>query len=267
MLFELGQGEHVETATLREQLHLDPGYLSRIMARLETQKLVQRDRDSKDSRRQIVRLTDQGRQVLEELDDRSAKATSRMINGLSVCDLERLTKSMQTIETLLASSPPPSFSYLLRGPEPGDLGWILTRYGLEARRYGLAFPDMEIELAQRLAFYAKQTVRDAASFWIAEQDTRPIGCAFCTVKEKSTVLLDLLWVEPAVRKHGVGSRLIQACLDWAKTHGFSHAEYMSQDEWDVDTFLTHIGFSCQIPDFAKTRRDRNKTKKYWHMTL
>src|SRR5690349_11629355 len=71
VIFELAQREDSEVLALRRALDLDAGYLSRMLARFETDGLVARERAPGDARRQIVRLTPRGREVFALLDERS----------------------------------------------------------------------------------------------------------------------------------------------------------------------------------------------------
>lgn len=263
VFFELGQCDRIQVASLRDHLHLDAGYLSRILSRLETRQLLIREPDPVDSRRQIARLTDQGRIALKELDQRSAQATERMINTLSVPDLQRLIAAMQTIQTVLDHSPPTSFSYLLRSPEPGDLGWVVSRCGMAANAHGFAFPAVETDVAQRIALFKGGSPEDVAGAWIAEQDGVLIGSAFCFGGANATARLDLIWVEPAARRHGVGSRLVQECLRWARRHRYTAVEYATAAEWDPDLFLIRLGFTCRAMQ-PLSRFGQNTTMKIWH---
>src|SRR5689334_2538873 len=67
LLFELAQRPESEAGWLREQLNLDAGYLSRLLGKFETSGLVERTRSHTDARRQVVRLTPEGRTVFETL--------------------------------------------------------------------------------------------------------------------------------------------------------------------------------------------------------
>src|SRR5919199_456804 len=61
VLFELAQRHETEVAALRQALDIDPGYLSRLLGRFAADGLITKTRSNVDGRRQIVRLTRQGR--------------------------------------------------------------------------------------------------------------------------------------------------------------------------------------------------------------
>ena len=60
LLFELAQRDTSEVTDLRRTVDIDPGYLSRILARFESDGLIARQRSAADARRQVIRLTGGG---------------------------------------------------------------------------------------------------------------------------------------------------------------------------------------------------------------
>src|ERR1700678_105885 len=82
LLFELAQRDTSEVADLRRTVDIDPGYLSRILARFEADGLITRQRSAADARRQVIRLTDAGHSVIAGLDARSAAQTREMLAGV-----------------------------------------------------------------------------------------------------------------------------------------------------------------------------------------
>src|SRR5438270_3625353 len=90
LLFELGQRDASEVTDLRRVVDIDPGYLSRILARFESDGLVDRQRSAADGRRQVIRLTGPGREAIAGLDTRSAEQTRGLLAGLRADDRRRL---------------------------------------------------------------------------------------------------------------------------------------------------------------------------------
>lgn len=101
ILFELAHSGPLGVRTLRTELGLDPGYLSRILARFESAGLVRRQRSDSDARLQLVHLTDVGRAAADDLDHRSAHDIAALLAGHSAADRQRLRTAMRTIEELL----------------------------------------------------------------------------------------------------------------------------------------------------------------------
>src|SRR5216683_6221366 len=94
VLFELAGRELTEVADLRAALDIDAGYLSRILARFDADKLITRQRSATDARRQVIGLTGAGRAAFEDLDSRSAGQAGDLLGGLGQEDLRRLLAAM-----------------------------------------------------------------------------------------------------------------------------------------------------------------------------
>jgi DNA-binding MarR family transcriptional regulator/GNAT superfamily N-acetyltransferase len=219
VLFEIAQADQVGVAELRRSLGLDPGYLSRILSRFEADGLVVRDRSAEDGRRQMVRLTRSGRDTFGALDDRSSESVAALLESVAAADQPELLASMHTIERLLSRREQPS-EVVLRPLRAGDLGWVVQRHGvLYAEEYGWD-ETFEALVARIVADYvdARDPARDNA--WIAEAEGERVGTVFCVHKDDQVAQLRLLLVEPSARGMGVGSRLVDACVDFARDAGY-----------------------------------------------
>src|SRR5260370_22841725 len=107
LLFELAQRDTSEVTDLRRTVDIDPGYLSRILARFESDGLISRQRSAADGRRQVIRLAGGGRAVVAMLDARSAEQTRHMLASLREGGLRRLLDAMRVITETPAGSPHP----------------------------------------------------------------------------------------------------------------------------------------------------------------
>jgi DNA-binding MarR family transcriptional regulator/GNAT superfamily N-acetyltransferase len=232
VIFELAQQEETEVATLRRHLDLDAGYLSRILARFETDGLVARQQSTVDARRQVVRLTVAGRAVFATLDSRSSRDVAALLARLDEPGRHRLLAAMGTVRRLL--DPPPAVREpVLREPGPGDLGWVVARHGaLYAAEYGWD-ATFEALVARILADFVDHRDPARERGWIAEVDGEPVGCVFCVRAEvradEETAKLRLLLVEPAARGMGVGARLVEECLAFARGAGYRRMTLWTND--------------------------------------
>jgi DNA-binding MarR family transcriptional regulator/N-acetylglutamate synthase-like GNAT family acetyltransferase len=215
VIFELAQHDTVEVADLRRSLDIDPGYLSRILARFEERDLVSRDRSSDDRRRHVVRLTPRGRTAFLALDDRADAEVRGLLGQLGAWDHRRLLGAMRAIREILGDAAQ-SDHFLLRPPAPGDYGWVVQRHGaLYAQEYGWD-ETFEALVARIIADYVEHHDPKREAGWIAEVDGEPAGCVFCVRSSDTTAKLRLLLVEPAARGMGIGSRLVEECLRFAR---------------------------------------------------
>jgi DNA-binding MarR family transcriptional regulator/GNAT superfamily N-acetyltransferase len=230
VLFELSRQEETEAAGLRRSLGIDAGYLSRILARFDAEKLTVRQRSAADGRRQVIRLTQAGRSAFAELDALQTDRTAGLLARLGEPERRQLVEAMRVVRRVLSDggSAERPRSYLLRPPGPGDLGWVVSRHGaLYAQEYGWD-ASYEALVARIVADYAgRADPREAG--WIAELDGAPAGCVFCMRKDDRTAQLRLLLVEPAARGLGLGERLAAECLAFARQAGYPQIVLWTND--------------------------------------
>jgi DNA-binding MarR family transcriptional regulator/GNAT superfamily N-acetyltransferase len=243
LLFELAQRDTSEVTDLRRMVDIDPGYLSRILARFEADGLITRRRSTTDGRRQVIELADTGRSVVAGLDARSAGQTRGMLAAVRDEDRRRLLDAMRVItETLTGSAPPRG--YLLRPPQPGDMGWVVQRNAaLYAQEFGWD-TSYEAMVARIVADYVDHSEPGAEAAWIAEVDGTPAGCVFCVRENASTARLRLLLVEPWARGLGIGARLVEEVLWFARQAGYSQVTLWTNDVLaDARRIYQRAGFS------------------------
>lgn len=104
--------------------------------------------------------------------------------------------------------------------KPGDLGWVVMAHGeLYAREFGWN-TSMEALIARIVADYAAEHDPRREAAWIAELDGRRVGCVFCVAGAEETARLRLLLVEDEARGRGLGGRLVDECLAFARRSGY-----------------------------------------------
>src|SRR5579863_9379529 len=155
VLYELAHRDSPTATDVARALSLDPGYLSRLLKKLEKLGHVDRGRDAEDGRQRPLRLTRTGRRVFEGLDRASAEQISTMITALEPGQVGELVGSMQTVRRLLQPETSES-PYILRPLRVGDIGWIIHRQGLlYAQEYGWDV-TYEAFVAEILGGFVKQ---------------------------------------------------------------------------------------------------------------
>ena len=228
VIFELAQRDSTELSDLRGAVGVDAGYLSRILARFETDGLLTRERSAMDGRRQVIRLTDRGRDVFALLDARSAEENQKLLARLSPENRRRLLDAMETIRVILQDRPRPP-AYLLRPPGPGDYGWVVQLHGtVYADEYGWD-ASFEALVARIVADFVDHRDPERERAWIAEVNGQPAGCMFCVKRDERTAQLRLLLVDPTVRGLGIGSRLVEECLRFARDAGYEEIMLWTND--------------------------------------
>jgi DNA-binding MarR family transcriptional regulator/GNAT superfamily N-acetyltransferase len=228
IIFELARQDEVEVAAMRRWLDLDPGYLSRILARFEADGLVRKSRSAGDARRQVIGLTQAGRAVFGRLDALSSDQIRGLLAPVPADRRSRLTAAMAGIREVLGDAAAPA-TVVLRPPAPGDLGWVIQRNAaLYAAEYGWD-GTYEALVARIVADYASREDRTGEAAWFAELRGEPVGCVFCMRKSDQTAQLRLLLVEPSARGMGIGERLVTECLAFARRAGYQDIVLWTND--------------------------------------
>lgn len=220
VLYEIANRKEATASQLAADLALDPGYLSRILGRFEKRKLLRRTTHSDDRRKNILLLTEKGKGEFARIDKRSDEQIAAMIDDVSPADRQRIVTSMQTIESVLAPSPPPGPPFLLRPPAAGDYGWVIQRHGaIYAEEYGWN-EEFEALVAEIMARFVQRLDPRRERCWIAERQGQNVGCVFLVRKSERVAQLRCLLVEPSARGHGIGQRLVEECIRFARQHGY-----------------------------------------------
>jgi DNA-binding MarR family transcriptional regulator/GNAT superfamily N-acetyltransferase len=222
ILFEVAQRNNLTASALCRELGLDAGYLSRILAGLEQQGLIEKIRAEHDGRQRLLRLTPDGAQAFELLDQRSRDEVTEMLNDLGEADQLRLLQAMQTIQSVLDQGQAFKFAepFVLRPHEPGDMGWVTYRHGvLYAQEYGWD-ARFEALVAQIVADFINNYNPARERCWIAEIGGEIVGSVFVVQASETVAKLRLLLVEPQARGLGLGTRMVEACIRFARRCGY-----------------------------------------------
>jgi DNA-binding MarR family transcriptional regulator/GNAT superfamily N-acetyltransferase len=222
ILYELGTRKSVIATELQHELDLDFGYLSRILRSLEKRRLIRRSRSSADGRRHNLTLSASGRAAFRGLDARSRDEIGRMLERIPATGRRQLLDAMTAIERVLVNDNKSQVNsrVRLRAHRPGDMGWVVERHGsLYAREYGW---DERFEgiVAGIVADFIHNFDPKRERCWIAELNGRRVGSVFLVRKNQRTARLRLLLVEPEMRGSGLGSRLVDECIAFARRVGY-----------------------------------------------
>src|SRR5579862_231167 len=230
VIYEIGNQEHLCASELKKDLGLDPGYLSRMLSKLEKRGLLQKKPAQQDRRQLLLALTPAGREVFSKLDEVSSREISALLEHLSAPDQRRLASAMAEIEALLGEVSGSRPAYLLRTHQPGDLGWIVQRHGaLYSREYGYD-ERFEALVAGIVAEFVENFDSARERCWIAEKDGDNVGCVMLVKKSQTIAKLRLSLVEPSARGMGIGQRLIDECIRFARQARFKKIRLWTQSE-------------------------------------
>lgn len=220
VVFELAQHEMATAAELSALLRLDPGYLSRLLAKLRDRGLLDKKPSPSDGRQGLLWLTEAGRAEYAILNESSQHEIREMLGTLTAEDRRALTESMATIRRLLGDGDENQVPYILRPHEAGDMGWIVHRHGAlyaSEQHWSIEF---EALVAEIVAVFMKTFDPAWDRCWIAEMDGENVGCVLLAKSTENEAKLRLLLVEPKARGMGVGTRLVDECIRFARRVGY-----------------------------------------------
>lgn len=221
VLYELAHRELPTASELCRDLDLDAGYLSRILRRFEHRGWVGRGGSPSDRRRTLLRLTAAGRRAFAPLQQQSRDEAAGLLAPLPPPQRGELLAALEKVRRLLdpdrAAAAP---AVVLRDPRPGDLGWVVQQHGeIYWREYGFD-ADFEALVADVAARYLRNFDPDREKGWIAEVDGERVGSVFVVRRSATVAQLRLLILAPGARGHGLGARLTDECIAFARAKGY-----------------------------------------------
>jgi DNA-binding MarR family transcriptional regulator/N-acetylglutamate synthase-like GNAT family acetyltransferase len=268
VMYELAHRDGIGAAELAQTLDLDRGYLSRILKRFAATGLLARKDIPGDARRQRLSLTAKGRRVFAPLEQRSRQQVETMLGPLDRSGRERFLSALDAIQHALSDRPAESAPVILRQHRPGDIGWVVQRHGeLYFREYGYD-ERFEALVAEITAGFVQHLDPQRERCWIAERDGERLGSIFLVAKSKTVAKLRLLLVEPAARGLGLGRRLVDECVRFAREAGYRKLVLWTQGELDA---ARHLYAAAGFHKTSESRHDdfgkRGLIAETWELKL
>ena len=228
VLYELAHRADLTASDLGRELGMDAGYLSRMLRGFETRGFVEKRRSVRDGRQSHLALTEAGHAAFAPLDERSSAEVAAMLAALGPSAQERLTRAMAEIEAILGAAEDTE-PYRLRPHRPGDIGWVVERHGaLYHREYGWN-QDFEALVAEIGAHFIREFDPARERAWIAERRGERVGSVFLVRQSDEIAKLRLLLVEPSARGLGLGRRLTEECIRFARDRGYAKITLWTND--------------------------------------
>ena len=224
VLYEIAHGDAPTASDVARALDLDAGYLSRLLRNFEKRGLITRTTSAEDARQSHLALTTRGRQTLAPVERGSQRVVGSMLGKLDPDERARLVAAMDTIETLLSGNEESEAdvkpNIILRAPRPGDFGWIVSRHAeLYGQEYGWTEP-FEGLCAQIVADFVNKYDPEREHCWIAEMNGENVGTVMLVKDSDSVARIRLLLVDPKARGLGLGMRLTEECVKFAREKGY-----------------------------------------------
>jgi len=222
VLYELAHRETTVASEIGRDLGLDAGYMSRILRRFEAEGWLTRAPHPRDARQSVLRLTEAGHAAFAPLQQKSRDEAAALLSSLAPAQRQQLVQAMGTVQSLLepAATPAKPQAVILRDPAPGDIGWVVQQHGeIYAREYGWD-SSFEALVAGIAGEFLLKFQPEWERCWIAELNGERVGAIFVVRKSASVAQLRLLILAPAARGLGLGGRLVDECIAFARRKGY-----------------------------------------------
>ena len=223
VLYELAHRDQPTATELGRDLALDTGYLSRILRRFEAKGWLARVPSPADARQSLLKLTEAGYAAFAPLQQKSRDEAAALLADLPATQRDKLITAMTAVRDLLAPAAPapaPVRTVVLRDPGAGDMGWVVMQHGeIYRREYGFT-QEFEGLVAGIVARYISDFDPAWEKGWIAEVDGERAGSVFVVRRSATVAQLRLLILAPAARGHGLGGRLVDDCIAFARGKGY-----------------------------------------------
>ena len=219
VLLEISKGKGSEPHALADRLKIDRSYLSRMIKRFEAKGLVVKTPSTRDSRFVRVAATPAALTVLDELSLRSNAQVQTLLQNLAPDEVTAVLEAMSLIREKFTQA---VYPVTFRGYREGDAEYIIRRHEiLYLKEYGLS---------EVFAGYVEQGVHRLADhlnpakecFLIPEVDHRPMGSIAIARVDDQTAQLRYFLLEPEARGYGLGLRMVNSALDFARKVGYKH---------------------------------------------
>ena len=225
VLYELAHRDRPTAAEIARDLGLDAGYLSRILRDFEKRGLIAREPSATDGRQSHLSLTERGRSTFGPLDARTNEEVGAMLAALPDAGRARVLDAMRTIHDTFAgaAATPAAGDVVLRAHRPGDMGWIVHRQAvLYHQEFGWdeSYESLILEI---LAKFLRDLDPERERCWVAERNGEIVGSIFCVKHPDhpdTVAKLRMLYVEPSARGLGLGTRLVDECIAFARAKGY-----------------------------------------------
>jgi len=219
VLYEIGAAPNVTASTLHNTLHLDPGYLSRLLATMMRRKLVRHKTSPADGREKLLTLSSLGERKVDQLNHQSALQIHGVLDSLSEADRETVVSSLSQVRRILIRAQPIRIVQLTKENQAAQA--ILQEY----------YETVNVLVRDKPG--AVQAIIDATAsgVWLAYIGKEVVGCVVLRRLEFTAKSSECkrLYVKPWARGRGIADKLLDAQEIHARKEGL---EWIYLDSYD-----------------------------------
>jgi len=267
VLYELAHRKIATASELVAVLGLDPGYLSRILKAFARSGYITRERSAEDGRQFSIALTTAGEAAFRPLEGESVDAVTHLLEALTPVDRVRLIDAMSIIEDMLSKNTKDSSPAVLRPPICGDFGWIVHRHGALYHQEYDWNAEFEALVAEIVAKFIREFKEGREFCRVADKGGRVVGSVFVVEADAETAKLRLLYVEPDARGEGLGRRLVEEAVNFARQAGYRRLTLWTNDGLIAARHIYEKAGFRLVDEEPHESFGHKLTGQYWELAL
>lgn len=217
VLLEISKTERCTANILTQRLHIDRSYMSRMIAKFEREKLIEKTVSKTDSRVRYIRLTEAGRREFNRLSDIQSAQIRKIFRQLKGEDQEEILRAMVMIRNKLSDA---NDVITIRPFMSSDIEYVISRHKTlyYAERH---LSDVFSAYVDRIVYeFVDRFDQGTDCLNILECNGVPAGSIAIVKADGETAQLRFFMLEPEMRRRGYGNRLIELALDFCREKGY-----------------------------------------------
>jgi DNA-binding MarR family transcriptional regulator/GNAT superfamily N-acetyltransferase len=229
ILFQVAENRVVTAGKIASLFSLDPGYTSRIIKKLVKADILVKEKSKKDTRIHYLSLSSNGEKALLSLVTNSNRFIETLLQSLSVSEKLEMVASMQKIQALMEKERGSKDIYTIRTLKPGDLGYITSSH---MSFYGVEYQfdhTFEFYVGNGVMAFGEQFDPEKENLWIAENRMQRVGSVAIVNNDKGVAQLRWLLVEASARGYGIGKKLVEIAVSFAREKQYQKIILMTSD--------------------------------------
>lgn len=266
IIYALGQETVMTSKALCEKLGLDAGYVSRILKAFEARELVHKRASTTDRRSIDVLLALKGRKLHDHFQESINEAVGRLLGDMSGQKRMQMMRALQFIERSFGDpAAMPGVQY--RTPQTGDISYVVYRQALlyyQAYGWDQRFESLLHHIADEFVMKFKP---DRERAWIAEYGGEIVGSIFIVEQEPDIAQLRMLYVEPHVQGMGIGKKLLEKAVEFARDKNYRSVRLWTNDVLHRARMMYERAGFRMLESMPNTEFGEGLTAQIWELVL
>ncbi|MEZ0128908.1 GNAT family N-acetyltransferase [Flavobacterium sp. LBUM151] len=225
IVHEISENKEIKAQEICETLHLDKGYLSRILKRLLKDGIIEKISSLQDKRALNIKLTATGNELLKTLSKIADQQTELRIDNLSTVQKQKLVDSMQNVRKLLSgnSNKISATDITYRCDiKPGDIGYIIYLHSVIYNKESGFSSEFESYVIKSFYHFLENYSPEKDRLWLAEYNNQIVGCIAIVHNTDEEAQLRWFLLDPSFRRLGIGKKLLNDAIDFCKEKKYNN---------------------------------------------